>query len=95
MQKIAIFLLIFILSGCATPYTESGLMGGYEDIDLGNGRFKVTFLGNGYIKDSKVPQHTARRAKELCKGSYKVLEEIFEGQGLLGKPRHTLVVQCN
>ena len=28
-----------LLSGCATAYQSTGLTGGYEDVDLGGGRY--------------------------------------------------------
>jgi hypothetical protein len=63
--------LLFIaaaLAGCATPYKEYGSLGGYSDRELGNGRYFVKFVGNGFTSEQIVREHWNRRASELCKG---------------------------
>mgnify|MGYP001184254702 FL=1 len=82
-----------ILSGCATAYQKTGLSGGFEDVELGGGRYKVTFVGNGYTSDSKAVNYAKRRASELCKGTYDILEQDIE-QSFMGKPTVTIIVQC-
>ena len=54
------------LSACATSYQPRGWSGGYDDFDLGNGRFEVVFNGNGYTHSSVIHQYALRRAKEVC-----------------------------
>ena len=53
LKKFLILSSIIFLSGCATAYQKTGLTGGYEDVDLGGNRYKVTFVGNGYTSDQK------------------------------------------
>jgi hypothetical protein len=56
------------MAGCATPYKEYGSMGGYSDRNLGNGKYLVKFVGNGFTSPEIVQQHWDRRASELCHG---------------------------
>ena len=86
--------LLLILTGCATSYQQTGFTGGFEDVDLGGGRYKISFLGNGYTKTDTVKEYTYRRARELCKGDYDKLEEEVQPRGILAFPQATIVVQC-
>lgn len=94
LSKIAIVLFAgILLAGCATPYQSTGLAGGFEDVDLGGGRYKVTFVGNGYTSDNKAIDYARQRSSELCKGSYDALEQNLESS-FMGKPTVTLIIQC-
>ena len=83
----------FFASSC-TPYQTTGFMGGYEDVQIGEGRHKITFIGNGYTTTNRVIQMTERRATEVCKGPFDVLERDVKAGGLIAKPSATFIVQC-
>jgi hypothetical protein len=89
-----IIFLGIILSSCATAYKPTGLSGGYEDVDLGGGRYKVAFNANGYTSDNEAIQLAKRRAGELCNGSYDILEQDLEKSSFYKKPSVKLIVQC-
>tara|TARA_B100001063_G_C16315364_1_gene334944 strand:- start:16 stop:303 length:288 start_codon:yes stop_codon:yes gene_type:complete len=94
MRKVLNLLLVaFFISGC-TPYQTTGFMGGFEDVELGGGRYKVSFVGNGYTSTNRAIEMATKRANELCKGSFDTLEKDIEGDSLLGKPTVSLVIQC-
>ena len=60
---------ILCLTGCATPYQAKSagiLRGGYQDQDMGDGKFIVAYDGNGYTSSASVRMFAVRRAKELC-----------------------------
>ena len=82
-----------MLASCATSYQKTGLSGGYEDVELGGGRYKVTFVGNGYTSDSKAIDFAKRRVSELCKGGYDILEQDIE-KSFMGKPTVTIIAHC-
>jgi hypothetical protein len=63
---------------CATPYQASGVRGGYKSERLSEGRYFVSFEGNGYTPASTVTQYLHRRARDVCSqagyGSYVFLD---------------------
>ena len=89
----SIVVLSFLFASC-TPYQTTGLLGGYEDVELGEGRYKVTFVGNGYTSTNRAIEMAQKRAYELCKGGFDTLEREILGDSLLGKPTVSLIVQC-
>jgi len=72
-------ILVFLwgLSGCATPYTTGGLLGGYSDSHIGKDQFHITVQGNGYTNTEMIEQYFYRRAADLAKengyATYKVI----------------------
>lgn len=52
--------------GCATPYQRGGLAGGYDDFQIGDNEFEITFRGNRYTPEENVKKYVLRRAAELC-----------------------------
>ena len=97
MKKIVtITLLTSFLFGCATSYQKTGITGGYEDYDYGDGKFKVIFLGNGYTATAKVKEYAYYRANELCKGkNYQTISEKIQDRGVLAFPKAEIIVQCD
>ncbi len=93
LNKFLILTSIIFLSGCATAYQKTSLTGGYEDVDLGGNRYKVTFVGNGYTSDQKAIDFARKRAGELCAKGFDTLEKNLESS-FMGKPTVTLIVQC-
>ncbi len=79
-----ILVLCFILVGCATPYQPKGLMGGFEDISLGDNKHKITWGGNGYTSKAKLIYYTERRASEICKSGFDILDKDYDVVGSLG-----------
>ena len=79
-----ILVLCFILVGCATPYQPKGLMGGFEDISLGDNKHKITWQGNGYTSKAKLIYYTERRASEICKSGFDILDKDYDVVGSLG-----------
>lgn len=62
----ALLFTIFLLQGCVTAYGPKGFTGGYTDQKLGEGRYAVTFEGNGFTPYSTVYQYAMQRARQLC-----------------------------
>lgn len=52
------------LAGCATPYQESGFMGGVSAQRVTNDTFMVSAHGNGYTDQATIAQYTLRKAAE-------------------------------
>ncbi len=65
MKRFSGILAIIILAGCATPYQEKGLTGGFSETQLDENVFSVTFRGNGYTSRERVADFTLLRSAEL------------------------------
>ena len=88
-------LVSILLSGCATPYQESGFRGGIKHVEIDEGRYKIEFTGNAYTSDAKAIDYANKKSDELCRNSFEILEEKMIGYGLFGeKPNLTRVIQC-
>jgi hypothetical protein len=51
--------------GCATPYTGSGLLGGYSDTALAPDVYRISFQGNGYTSQERTQDFAILRAADL------------------------------
>ena len=61
------FIILTLLGGCvSTPYQSSGFRGGYDDIQLSENKFKVSFSGNNFAGRAKVVDYSLLRSAELC-----------------------------
>jgi hypothetical protein len=61
--------LIFVallLFGCATPYQQTGLTGGFSETQLDENVWTVTFKGNGYTNRERATDFNLLRCAELC-----------------------------
>src|SRR5208337_1181572 len=58
-------LCVVLLSGCATPYKESGPMGGYSDMQIDHNTVKVSFRGNAYTHKDTVETYMLYRCAEV------------------------------
>lgn len=58
-------LLIMFFSGCASSYQPEGLGGGYQEVQLDEDVFKVSFRGNGYTKRERATDFALLRAGEV------------------------------
>ena len=55
----------FVLAGCATGYQEMNITGGYEEVELSPGVWRIVFSGNGFITYETVQTYWLNRASEL------------------------------
>jgi hypothetical protein len=60
-----VFVVVALLSGCATPYRPDGAWGGFSDRQLGEDVFTVTFKGNGYTTDETARDYLLLRCADL------------------------------
>lgn len=60
-------LLPALLLGCASPYAEHGLTGGYRDTKIDDTHYQVRFDGNGYSSEERVWNFWLYRCAELTK----------------------------
>lgn len=65
LNKIVYFMIVVLLSGCATGYGPNGLFGGYKERKLGEGKFIVSFLGNSNTTEQRVWNYWIYRCAEL------------------------------
>jgi len=89
-------LLVVFLVACATPYQSMGLRGGYDQTDLGGGRWMIRAEGNGLTRRSTVIEYTYRRARELGPAGFDVDDSdrsTTHGQDF-DKSSAVLVVHC-
>lgn len=79
---LTITLFIFALTGCATPYQQkSFLMGGYDEVQLGENIFKISFRGNGYTSSGRATDYTLLRSAEVAlENGYEYFAIIDEDQ---------------
>ncbi len=57
--------IVLMISGCATPYTSNGLLGGFSETQLAPDIFRVSFQGNGFTSIDKTKDFGLLRAAEL------------------------------
>ena len=65
-MKVLLLISILLLAGCATPYQQSGLLGGFNEIRLSDNSFRVTFNGNAHTPSDKASNYCLLRCAELC-----------------------------
>ena len=58
-------LVVLLATGCASPYKDNGLMGGFSDTRLAPDVFRITFRGNGYTSAERAQDFALLRASEL------------------------------
>ena len=106
-QKSKIFLSIALVStymwfaGCTvTPYRPLGPHGGYSDIEVEQGQFRIYVRGQYASRYSTIKEYFYRRAKEVCgrfnEGEYKIvsLQEMPCLICLMEKPEVLGTVEC-
>jgi hypothetical protein len=59
------FLGATLFFGCATPYTGSGLLGGYSDTAFAPDVYRISFQGNGYTSQERTQDFAILRAADL------------------------------
>jgi hypothetical protein len=93
LKKTLLILSALLIYSCATPYQPNSLAGGYVDSDYGDGRFKVTFHGNGYTKMNTVQEYAKSRAKELCAGEFDIINQTARKRAGI-YPVAEIIVRC-
>lgn len=58
--------LAALVVGCATAYQPHGLSGGFEESQVNENSFRVSFRGNGYTSTNRAEELTLLRSAELC-----------------------------
>ena len=53
------------LIGCSTPYKKDGLMGGFEETQLDENVYQVSFSGNAYTRAAKAEDMALLRSADL------------------------------
>tara|TARA_B100000795_G_C22551071_1_gene342529 strand:- start:194 stop:667 length:474 start_codon:yes stop_codon:yes gene_type:complete len=78
-----ILLAVVSIGGCATEYQKSGFSGGFSEVQLAENRFRVSFMGNGFIGAEKVRNYALLRSAELClEKGYKYFVIIDENNSI-------------
>jgi hypothetical protein len=66
MTRVAVFLLVATVAGCATPYREVDATGGYSHQRLDENVYKITFQGNSATGYERARDFAFLRAAEVC-----------------------------
>jgi membrane-associated protease RseP (regulator of RpoE activity) len=61
--------LIILITGCATPYQETGSTGGFTDKQISRNEFIVAFSGNGYTSSQRAVDLCLLRCAEVALGN--------------------------
>ena len=67
LKLLVFFILLALLSGCATPYQPEGLRGGYSETQLSEDMYRVDFSGNGYTDQTRAADFALLRAAEIAR----------------------------
>ena len=65
MKKLAVVLVMLLLSACATPYGKYGITGGYNDSRIDENTFSISVTANGFTNQQTASMHALYRAAEL------------------------------
>ncbi len=65
MKKFGLVSLVLTLTGCMTPYTSDGLLGGYSEVQLSENVWRVSFQGNGYTSRERAVDMAMLRSADL------------------------------
>ena len=66
MKTISLFVLTSILVGCSTPYQSSGFFGGFDEIQLSEDSYQVSYAGNRYTSNQQAIDYTLLRSAEIA-----------------------------
>jgi hypothetical protein len=77
-----------LLAACATPYTESSIIGGFDAKELREDVYRVAFGGNGYTSNETVQTYWLYKCAELTleKGYYG-FEILSDMRFVMDRPR--------
>jgi len=65
--------IFFLMFGCATAYQAKGFRGGYNDIQLDENTFRVSFRGNGFTSQDTVITYLLYRCAEITRRQKKTI----------------------
>lgn len=65
IKKFGLASLVLALTGCMTPYTSDGLLGGYSEVQLSENVWRVSFQGNGYTSRERAVDMAMLRSADL------------------------------
>jgi len=81
MKKLSICLFVFLFFSCATGYQPSGFKGGFEETQLDDNVFKITFKGNTYTSKEKANDFNLLRCSEVTLQNnfkYFIIKETYD-----------------
>lgn len=65
MFRVFMVFVFLAVSGCATKYQPTGFTGGFNETQLGENIFQVTFNGNGYTGRERATDFALLRSAEV------------------------------
>lgn len=74
----AVLAAMVVLCGCATPYSSSGLTGGYTEARVNDRLLKVNFYGNGYITADRIQTFALYRCAEVARAAKKPYFTLYD-----------------
>jgi hypothetical protein len=89
IMKNVISALLLVLIGCATPYQSTGLAGGYDEIQLSENMFKVSFRGNGYTGRARAEDFALLRSAEVAQNNGFTYFIIIEDKNYVDQSSYT------
>lgn len=86
--KIMVIVAILMFTGCATTYSPAGVTGGYQEKELENNIYQITFSGNSFISKEKINDFGMFRCAEFSLEHKKPYFEIVSKdlKSFMGKP---------
>jgi hypothetical protein len=83
-----------LLAGCATPYQSAGIRGGYQELQLDENVFQVSFNGNALISGQRVADYTLLRSAEVAQAHgfayFAIIDAAsYQRTGTLSTPQTT------
>ena len=79
---LAAIAILSLLTGCATPYSSTGFLGGYSDTVLAPDVYRISFQGNGYTSKERTQDFALLRAADLTLShGYRYFGLINESEG--------------
>jgi len=65
LKKVSIFILVGLLTACATPYQEDGFGGGVSNLQVGETIWEIDARGNAFTSESQVRDFVLLKASEI------------------------------
>lgn len=65
IKRLGLASLVLVLTGCTTPYTSDGLLGGYSEVQLSENVWRVSFQGNGFTSRERAVDMALLRSADL------------------------------
>lgn len=81
--------VLVVLGGCASPYSDAGITGGYTEQQLEPGIWRVMFAGNGFTTPESVQTFWLYRCAELALAQHYQGFEILSDLRLVSYERGT------